>query len=1240
TQPDELILTDIITDILCYGDSIGSIQISISGGVVPYNILWNTPLADTSFIDSLIAGEYTVIVTDSNLCQLLDTFTVSQPDSIELYFAVSNVVCPGDTTGSIDLTIVGGISPYTYYWSTGDTTQDIYNQPDGMYIVSVIDSLGCQRIDTAYISAPVFYGTFVVTNIACNGYGNGAIDLTVVGGTSPYTYLWSDTGASISQDLSNLSGGTYYVTITDATGCIIVEQATVYEPNVLNLSIISTDVSCYGYSDGMVDLTVLGGTTPYTYFWSGPGGPYFTEDINNISAGTYSCFVNDVNNCNSFISVVVGSPPEIIATPVIDSISCFGLTDGSINLTVTGGVAPYEYLWITGDTLPYIVSLPVGNYTITITDTTGCEVNLAYILAEPDSLMASIVGTNVACYGESNGWADLTVTGGTSPYTFNWLTGQNTEDIFNLPAGNYNVTITDSNGCFVTDSVFINQPEFPLNATYVVTNVSCNGGNDGSIDLTPSGGTSPYYFNWPSIPATTEDVFNLSSDFYIVFIIDSMGCEFELEIYVSEPPQGVSIGVTFGNVTCYNDSNGYIVLDPSGGTSPYTYQWQLPISTADSIYGLGAGNYFVTVTDSLGCEASEVIGIIQPDPIFLQFSNTNISCNGGSDGAINLTVTGGVAPFSFAWSSGPTTEDLSNIQAGSYAVTVTDANGCSTQAPDSVSEPPQPINAALSATDVSCYGGNNGTITTIVTGGTQPYSFIWSNGSGTNQNLTGLEAGVYILTITDDNLCEFTISITISQPSSALQTSILGSNITCYGYDDGNIFVSASGGTYPYSYLWTTSILDTTNYMDNLEPGFYEITVTDDNDCESIVSTEIIEPPQIQMSFIIEDVLCHGDSTGLIDLNVSGGSSPYTFNWSNFISIEDLDSIPEGLYFVTVTDNNSCFEVDSIEISGPANPLGLELSGVDVNCNSTTSGSVSCLVSGGTYPFTYVWSTGANTQNLDSLTNGMYMLTVSDYNGCTSSGTVEIFLPVYVNADLNVLSNYNGFNVSCYGADDGMVNVNVLQGTPPYTYQWSNGASGQSLDNLFAGVYAVIITDAVGCSFIDTLQLFQPPELHVSPLVVAPNCPTVDDGSIQLNVNGGIPPYSFAWSNQEFTEDIFNLPAGTYTITVSDVNGCNLIYQEFIDYEYQECLFIPSAITPNGDGYNDVWQIRGIELFPDTYIEIYDRWGQVMFKSNRGYTQKWDGTFDGKKLPIDTYFYVIELNDGSEPIIGPLTIVR
>ena len=1235
-QPTQISLVANITHNLCYGDSAGNIGLNILGGTLPYSVAWNSQ-QDSIYIEGLAAQEYLVTVVDANTCELIDTFIIEQPDSIQLSFTSNNVQCPTDSTGAIDMSIVGGNPPFEILWSTGDSIEDILGYPAGNYSVTVIDSTGCQRVDTAYISAPNYYATFAVTNVNCPGNANGSIDMTVMGGVSPFTYQWS-TGAQIgpsSEDIYMQSGGTYFVTVTDSTGCNLIEQVDIFEPDSIIMQFDIIDVSCFGSCDASIDLTVTGGTTPYTYLWGGFGT---TEDISNLCSGNYICFVMDANFCSAFESAYVGSPLPIIGTALPTDLSCFGANDGSINLvTAIGGTGPLSIEWSTNDTVPFLDSLSAGYYSLSITDSTSCQVTFGYQVSEPDSLSILFNATNVACYGESNGWIDMTPAGGTPPYQIEWSNNQITEDIYGLSTGFYAVTLTDANNCSKADSVFIHEPEFPLNITWEITNVTCNGGQDGAIDITVTGGTSPYSYEWPTVGAFTEDLTGLESDFYILFVLDSMGCEAETELYVDEPNQPVSINLTVGDISCYGGSDGFLVANTYGGTPPYTYNW-FTYGTNDSISGLSNGSYYVTVTDTLGCEASEVYGLVQPDPLTLSFAMSNVNCHDGTDGEIDLTVIGGTGPFTFLWNNNDTTEDLSGQQAGNFAVTVTDNNGCTTNDITSLSQPLMPLNGFLQPTSVNCYGGNDGQITTSVNGGTSPYSYLWSGNGATSQNLTGITAGFYSLSITDDNGCEFIAHASVNQPASALQASVISNHITCFGYNNGEIFINASGGTSPYQYQWSSS--DTTSSANNLSAGNYLITIIDDNGCDETVSTEIIEPDKILANYLIDDVLCYGDSTGNIYLSVSGGSYPYSYEWSNAHINEDNLEVPAGWYYVTIQDNQNCEVVDSAYVGQPLSPIQLDIVGINVNCQDPNSGAAQSNPTGGTHPYSYFWSTGATTQSIDSLSNGTYYLTVNDDNGCMQTDTVEITLPVYIAANISVVTNFNGYDVSCFGADDGIVQMNITSGTSPYQVQWSNGASTEYIDNIAAGNYIVQISDNAGCTYRDSLTITEPSELQIAPFSAAPNCPDVYDGSIQLNVTGGIAPYDYIWDNNEITEELFELSSGVYGVTITDANNCSLTYQESLDFVYDECLFIPNAITPNADGYNDVWQIRGIELYPEAYIEIYNRWGQVMFKSDRGYTHKWDGTYEGKALPMDTYYYMIQLKKGSEPLIGQITVVR
>ncbi len=350
--------------------------------------------------------------------------------------------------------------------------------------------------------------------------------------------------------------------------------------------------------------------------------------------------------------------------------------------------------------------------------------------------------------------------------------------------------------------------------------------------------------------------------------------------------------------------------------------------------------------------------------------------------------------------------------------------------------------------------------------------------------------------------------------------------------------------------------------------------------------------------------------------------------------------ITGGMYSVTVTDSHDCFIYDSTLVSQPLAPLSLVLDITDVNCSNPNSGVVNLTVNGGTPSYNYFWSDSVFTQDLSNIAAGIYIITVIDDHDCIITDTAVVEAPFYLLGNTQVTTNYNGFGVSCYGYTDGEIQLNISQGTPDYDIMWNTGETTENISNLPAGVYWVTVVDQNQCTYIDTIQLNQPPVLIIDPFTNSPNCPGINDGTIMLDVTGGVLPYDYSWATFETTEFIVGLDAGEYEVTVTDGNGCFTYYPFTLDYQFEECLFIPSAITPNSDGFNDVWKIRGIELYPEAVIEIYNRWGQLLFKSDKGYHQKWDGTYNGKDQPIDTYFYVIKLNNTSEPIKGHLTIVR
>ena len=585
--------------------------------------------------------------------------------AIVLSTTITDVLCNGGNTGAIDLTATGGSGPLTYAWDNSSTSQDISTLIAGTYSVVVTDSTGCAKSGSYTVTQPsavVAVVSAVPTHVLCNGGNNGAIDLTVSGGSGSYNYSWSN--SSTTEDISGLIAGTYTVNISDAnggiqSGCLATTSVTINQPTAVSLSSTKVDVVCNGASTGSIDLTVSGGTAPYTYSWSNNAT---TQDISSLAAGTYTVVVNDANGstlgCTATTSVTIGQPTAVLLSSTKIDVVCNGASTGSIDLTVSGGTAPYTYSWSNGSTTEDISSLAAGTYTVVVNDangsTFGCTATTSVTIGQPTAVSLSSTKVDVVCNGASTGSIDLTVTGGTAPYTYSWSNGATTQDISSLAAGTYTVVVNDANGstfgCTATTSVTISEPAAPVALSSTKVDVICNGASTGSIDLTVSGGTATYTYIW-SNGATTQDIRSLAAGTYTVVVNDAngstFGCTATTSVTIAEPT-AVSLSSTKVDVVCNGASTGSIDLTVSGGTAPYTYSWSNGASTED-ISSLAAGTYTVVVNDAngstFGCTATTSVTIGQPTAVSLSSTKVDVVCNGASTGSIDLTVSGGTSPY-------------------------------------------------------------------------------------------------------------------------------------------------------------------------------------------------------------------------------------------------------------------------------------------------------------------------------------------------------------------------------------------------------------------------------------------------------------------------------------------------------------------------------------------------------------------------------------------------------------------
>lgn len=1134
TQPSARLDANVAStnNVRCFGGNSGSININVTGGVLPYTYQWNTG-ANTQNLSGLSTGSYTITVTDANGCTtLISPIIITQPAAaLSASTSKTNVNCNGSATGSINLTPSGGTGPFTYLWSNGSTTQNINALIAGVYSVTVTDFNNCQITASATITQPTSALSVTTTksNVRCFGNNAGLTTASANGGTSPYTYAWSN-GVNTATN-NNLFAGTYTVTVTDANGCTLSTPVTITQPAApLSVSGTPTAIACYNVPTGSINVSASGGTATYLYQWNnGSSG----TTINNVSAGNYTVTVTDILGCTTIGNYTVTQPAAALAASISGTaVSCKSGSDGTASVSASGGTGPYTYSWNTGSTGNPISGISAGTYTATVTDANGCTINNTITISQPAAALSlSNSSINVSCFGSSSGSSVITPSGGTSPYTYNWSNGSTTPGISNLAAGSYTVTVTDAKGCTSTSISSISQPAAPISLSYTSNNIDCAGNSIGSIDVTPTGGTIPYTYQW-SNGSTQQNITNLSANTYTVTVTDANGCTEQLSVTVTQPLGSLDATHTVVNLSCFGDSNGSIDVTASSGTPPYTYSWSTG-STAEDISGLTAGTYTVTVTDNNGCSLTNAIFVTQPNaPLSASISNTSVDCFGNTTGSASLTVNGGTSNYNYSWSDGSVSQNLSSISAGTYTVTVTDANGCTTQAQTTVSQPAQALNITAATTNLNCHDVQDGEVVTTVTGGTAGYTYTWSTGSS-DPSISNLSTGNYTVTVTDANGCTASQNYSLNYTTPILLSSAIYSDILCHGDSTGMIDLSHTGGSGPFLYKWSNS--DATQDLNFLAAGTYSVTITDANGCTTTLTQVISQPARaLNSTSSIDPVLCYGDSSGIIDYTVNGGTQSYSFLWSNGSTVEDLQQLTSGTYTVTVTDANGCTLEDSITITQPAAPLTSNFTVVNVACFGDNTGDIQTTINGGTTPYIYSWGNMVNTANHSSLTAGTYALQVIDNNGCILNDYITITEPA-----APLTTNPTLVNIDCYGNGNGSADLNTTGGTAPYTYAWSDGSTQGTISGISSGTYTCLVTDNNGCTHTDSIVINQPTAaLAITSNLTQILCYGDTTGAIDLSVNGGTPSYTYQWNDGTTNQDLNNLVAGTYTITVTDNNNC------------------------------------------------------------------------------------------------------
>ncbi len=678
-EPAQITSSDLITDVECNGDSTGSIDLTVSGGTKPYNYVWSNNVT-VEDVDSLYAGTYKVLITDSNLCSHIDSFIITEPTSLNASLYSNIVSCNGYSDGEVTVLVSGGTSDYFIdiggYQQQLINNNNLYTSPkifqSGKYIVSITDFNGCLYTDSVEVLQPDSIQVNAInTDASCYLGSDGTSTLSITGGSSPYVEDWGIINPQ------NLSAGVYSYVITDSKGCLYNGSTTIYDPLPIQSLETVSDALCYGDSTGSVSLNITGGVGNYITNW-------FNKDPNKLVAGVYDYLVLDSNGCVFTDSVLISEPAQIIIYENIFNVNCYGDSSGSVILNSSGGTGLISFDWFGYDN----TKLKAGVYNFRATDMNGCLFEDSITITEPDSLEINSTLYDISCKNLSDGIILITVDKGIPPYNYQWL-GPNlfsstAKDITNLFKGNYELTITDSNGCKKVKSYIINEPEGVTidikKSDYNGTNISCKNFSDGQINLQVFGQNSPYTFQW-SNGSTSSSLSDLKTGSYECVITDINGCEYDTNIYLTEPNEALNVSIINNNLSngyslrCYGQSDGELIANTSGGTPDYSFYWSNG-ETLSSINNLSAGPYSVYITDLNGCFAYDSIMITEPDELLISFSITNDTCD-REIGEIDLGLKGGVPPYKFIIDNDSVTYDyFLQLGSGNYNLKIIDDNKC------------------------------------------------------------------------------------------------------------------------------------------------------------------------------------------------------------------------------------------------------------------------------------------------------------------------------------------------------------------------------------------------------------------------------------------------------------------------------------------------------------------------------------------------------------------------------------
>lgn len=1283
TGPVPITVDAAVVDETCAGSCDGTIDLTLSGGTGALSVTWQPVQPGGPSLSGLCAGTYIATVTDAVGCSTTDSLVVNAPPALTLGVTSTQSHC-ALCDGTVTATPAGGSGLVLVVWTDLSNTEvgtgpSLSGLCAGTYTATATDENGCTVQSSVQVTdADGETINAVDGQVLCATACDGVVSVDYTCGTPACSTIWYDAANQvIAQNVDVVSGlcaGTYVVVVTNGNDCRSVDTALVVPVQPILVDVAVTPVGCHGHCNGAADLTISGGTGSFDVTWTPvPGAGQGTSAVTGLCEQSYQVHIVDQAGCDTTLTVVVPGVEPITVDAVITDVSCHGLCDGAIAITATGGQGGYTYDWDgnpTGDGTAAITGVCPGPITVRITDVSGCDTTFTFTVAEPAQLTSGSTATGSHC-AVCDATASALPAGGTAPYTYAWTLAGGAvgtdSTLTGLCAGVYQLEVTDANGCTVMTGVSISDAEGEVTSTTGST-VSCPTDCDGTAEVHFTCSLPICTVAWfdPSgtaIGQTSSVATSLCSGNYLVEVTNGDGC-ITVDTATVAAPTAITLQATLTDPSCAGDCDGRVELEATGGTGTLSFNWEPdPITDGTPVAaGLCAGAISVTVTDDAGCSITEQFTLVAPLPVTGVAVVDPITCAGACDASITVMAEGGTGPgtYSYDWSPGdPTgegTATVTDLCAGTWQVQLTDANGCGTSLSITVTEPPVLV-VDLQTTNNGCYGDCEGSAQVTVSGGVPDHAIVWLNAAGDTLAqdvglLGSLCAGDFAVHVIDGAGCRYVEAFTITQGEALLvDLSVLGES--CNGPCDGTASVVVTGGNGSYSYDWGpgSPTGDGTATVIDLCADAYTFTVTDAAGCDSTLQFTVLPFSPIQVTSVLTAASCHSSCDGAITLTGTGGVGTLTYTWTPLPGggqgTAEVTGLCAGAYDVEVVDQAGCSATFSFTIAQP-DPLTITLDGVvDASCAAAGDGSIAVSIAGGTPTWTTAWSgpPGFTSEQEDpsGLLPGNYVLTVTDANDCVAT------LSATVGSSSTVVADAGADQAVCPGTAV-QLDGSASQGSNSWT--WSDEAGNLfgtgvtwTLNDLTSGTHAVVLTVGDGtCSDNDTLWV----TVHPDPAADAGLDVTVlmDDQVVLGGQPSGLPGSGFVWSPDSIlSSGTVPNPTATmqqttlFTLTVTSPEGCVGTDQVLVTVEPE--FVVTSGFTPNGDGWNDTWRIGLIHLFPQCEVEIFNRWGEPLFRSV-GYNTPWDGRYAGGYVPVGTYYYTIVLNDPRfpDPFTGPLTVIR